>query len=137
MNDYDALAAGLNTNLDYVHDISPEDAGITDETLSMLFKAGKELVLGKFLIISCDSSFEYKRDIKVYNDAAALVNEHFNALVAEPFTTVYEDNCWAIRLGPGGDGEIPVLVPMNPNAAAVPPFKQQSLDSIFGQTDTE
>lgn len=127
MNDYDALAAGLNTNLDDVYSVAPEQFHITDETQAMLFKAGVELVLAKLMIISCDSSFEYERDVKGYNDVAQTVNTHFNAPVVEPFTTVYEKECWAIRLGPGEGGEIPVLVPMNPNKAAVPPFKQASL----------
>lgn len=127
MNDYNALAAGLNTNLDDVYSVSAEQFGITDETQTMLFKAGVELMHSKFMIISCDSFFEYDRDVKGYNDTADTINAHFNAPVVEPFNTVYEEDCWMIRLGPGGDGTTPVLVPMNPNKAAVPPFKQESL----------
>lgn len=127
MNDFDALAAGLNTNMDDIHGMTAERAGITDSTLAKLFEAGVSLVMGKFLIISCDHAFEYERDKKVYNDAASLVNEHFEADVVEPFVSVYTPECWAIRLGKGGDGEIPQLVKMVPNRTATPDFIQQTL----------
>lgn len=127
MNDFDALAAGLNTNMEYIFGTTAETAGIEDETLAKLFNAGVSLVMGKFLIISCDSSFEYDHDVKVYNEAAEFVNNHFGAEVVQPFDTVYTPGCWSIRLGLGGDGEIPQLVSMNPNKAAVPDFKQEKL----------
>lgn len=64
--------------------LNPDDYGIPEEN-HQAFLLGAEISCDRFMIISCDSSKEFERDINSYNLTAASVDAFFGQKVVAPY----------------------------------------------------
>lgn len=98
MRNFEATLKGYQTQTpEYYAHINPDDYNIPSENHEA-FKLGAKLRSGRFMVISCDSFFEFKRDVANFNNVVDEVNAYYGKELINHYDigAVKDDNEFSI-----------------------------------------
>lgn len=76
MRDFEATLKGYRATKESFYTVNPDDYDIP-VSQHEAFKLGVKLGSGRFMVISCDSWYEFQRDVANFNAAVDEVNAYY------------------------------------------------------------